>query len=120
MNETLPQAGIRADLIGSDGCEAVGITVRATAPVLALCRRLIVAGYDPALPLELWRGQVFCLQVRSIGEAAQRRLATHGVGFERLRGCEAGCTAALPMRKNAARLVPPADRPERASEAAVP
>jgi hypothetical protein len=113
-------ASVRAELFGSDGCSAVGITVSATSPVLALCRRLIAAGYDPGLPLEAWRGSVLCLRVRSIGEAAQLRVATHGGGFEHLRGCAAGCTAASPVRETAARLCPTTGRPERASEADVP
>jgi hypothetical protein len=72
------------------------------------------------LPLEVWRGPVLCLQVRSIGEAAQLRVATHGVGFERLRGCVAGCTAALPVEETPVRLFPTPGRPKRTSEAALP
>jgi hypothetical protein len=41
------------------------------APVLALCRKLIEAGHDPATPLEAWRGAILCLRIRSIGEGAQ-------------------------------------------------
>src|SRR5215471_4928981 len=98
------QAKIRAELSGSDECSALGITVSATAPVLALCRRLIADGYDPSLPLEVWRGPVLCLRVHSIGEAAQLRLATHGCGFERL----PECTAASPVREKVARPCCPA------------
>jgi Holliday junction resolvase len=65
-----PQAEIRAELIGSDECTAAGLTIRGRAPVLALCRQLIADGHDPGLPLEVWRGPVLCLRVRSIGEAA--------------------------------------------------
>ena len=111
---------IRAELIGSNRCAALGMTVSATAPVLALGSRLVAAGYDPALPLEVWRGPVLCLRVRSIGEAAQLRVATHGGGFERSRACAAGCTAVSPIRKNAARLCPTPGRPKRTSEAVVP
>jgi len=42
---------IRAALIGSDRCEAGGISVCAAAPVLALCRTL-AAGHDPGRPLQ--------------------------------------------------------------------
>jgi hypothetical protein len=111
---------IRAELIGSDECTAAGLTISGRAPVLALCRQLIADGYDPGLSLEVWRGPVLCLRVRSIGEAAQLRVATHGGGFERSRACAAGCTAALPVGENAARLTSSAQRPESASEAAVP
>ena len=113
------QAKIRAELIGSDECTAAGLTISGGAPVLALCRQLIADGYDPGLPLEVWRGPVLCLRVRSIGEAAKLRVATHGDGFERRRGCAGECTAASPVRENAVRLSPPAGRPKRTSEAAV-
>ena len=62
---------IRADLIGSNACSALGIIAHSHAPVLALCRRLIAAGHDPKKPLEAYRGNTLCLRVRSIGEAAQ-------------------------------------------------
>jgi hypothetical protein len=110
---------IRAELIGSNRCAALGMTVSATAPVMALCRQLIAAGHDPGLPLEAWRGPILCLRVRSIGEAAELRLATHGGGFERLPGYAAGCTIASPVRENAAPPCPTPDRPKRTSEAAV-
>jgi hypothetical protein len=42
------------------------------------------------LPLEASRGFTLCLRVRSIGEGARLRIATHGVGFERVPECTAG------------------------------
>ena len=93
---------IRAELSGSDTCSAAGITARANAPVLAMCRHLVAAGHDPATRLEAYRGDVLCLTVRTIGEGAQRtqgeellhrqrlararhrrREALAGVGFEK-------------------------------------
>ena len=74
---------IRAVLIGSDRCEAEGISVRAAAPVLALCRKLVTAGHDPERPLHAYRGNVLALRVRSIGEGAQLAIAGDGVGFRR-------------------------------------
>jgi hypothetical protein len=65
------QTAIRAELIGSDCCCALGITERSTTPVLTLCRRLVEAGHDPATPLEGWRGSTLCLRIRRIGEAAR-------------------------------------------------
>jgi hypothetical protein len=115
-----PQAEIRAELIGSDEGTAAGLTIRGRAPVLALCRQLIADGHDPGLPLEVWRGPVLCLRVRSIGEAAQLRVATHGLGFEHLHGCAAVCTAASPVEETPVRLCPTPGRPKRTSEAAVP
>ena len=115
-----PQAEIRAELIGSNECAAAGLTISGRAPVLALCRQLIADGHDPGLPLEVWRGPVLCLRVRSIGEAAQLRVATHGGGFERSRAYAAGCTAASPVEETPVRLCPTPGRPKRTSEAAVP
>jgi hypothetical protein len=61
---------------------AAGIEVVASrqgdAVVCALCRRLIDAGHDPALPLEVYRGSTLALRVRSIGEAAG--LTVHETG----------------------------------------
>jgi hypothetical protein len=74
---------IHAEIFGDDTATACGLTVKATAPILALCRALIAAGVDPATPLEAWRGPVLALKVRSIGEAA--RLETDGIGFKRRR-----------------------------------
>jgi hypothetical protein len=65
------QLAVRAELTGSDRCSAIGIEVRGAAPVLALCRKLVDAGHDPATPLEAWRGAVLCLRVRSIVAGAR-------------------------------------------------
>ena len=75
---------IRAELIGSDTCTAMGIIARAHAPVLTLCRLLIEAGHNPSARLEAYRGSTSCLTVRSIVEGAMLRTASHGVGFERV------------------------------------
>jgi hypothetical protein len=39
---------IKADITSVSTCVAEGITANGTAPVLALCRKLIAAGHDPA------------------------------------------------------------------------
>jgi hypothetical protein len=83
--EGFAQAPIRAELIGPDWCEAEGISARGTAPVLELCRNLVAAGYNPACPLDAWRGDTLCLRVRSIGEAAQLTVADDRHGTPRLR-----------------------------------
>jgi hypothetical protein len=63
---------IRAELIGSHACRALGITVSGrNAPVLALCRALIKAGHDPDTALEAYRGDTLCLRVRSLGKGAK-------------------------------------------------
>lgn len=61
---------IRAEIVGSDQCRAEGYTARASAPVLALCRVLVEAGFDPGRPLHVFRGATLCLTIRTIGEGA--------------------------------------------------
>ena len=93
---------IRAELIGSDCCSALGMTARSPAPVLALCRRLVEAGHDSATPLEAWRGDVLCLRIRSIGEAAQFSIEDDRHGRPRLRRWRnrpRGCGAAPLVRQ---------------------
>jgi hypothetical protein len=58
---------IRAEIIGTI-CTALGITAHGSAPVLALCRKLVEAGHDPATPLEAWRGVA---QPRPFAEPAE-------------------------------------------------
>jgi hypothetical protein len=69
---------------------------RGSAPVIALCRKLIDSGIDPATALHVYRGDILCLIVRSIGHAARLELNGHGTGFL---PAPAGGTAS-PMRQN--------------------
>jgi hypothetical protein len=62
---------VEAKLIGSTTCTARSIRVSGHAPVFALCRALIGAGYDPERPLHVYRGKTLCLRVRSIAEGAK-------------------------------------------------
>jgi hypothetical protein len=55
-------------------CSALGVTARGAAPVIKLCKKLVAAGIGPASPMHVYRGQVLCLHVRSIGEAAGLRV----------------------------------------------
>jgi hypothetical protein len=70
---------IRAQMTG-DTCRALGITTQSDSPVLALCRKLVDAGHDPSMPLEVYRGDVLALRVKSIGQGAQLRIATNSTG----------------------------------------
>lgn len=79
-----------------------------SAPVLELCRALVAAGHDPASRLDAYRGDVLCLQVRSIGEAARLEINGHGTGFKRAGG---GGTAP-PMRQTRRTLVEGPPDPE--------
>ena len=72
---------IRAELIGDDSAVAPGITARSSSPVVQLCTLLIEAGHDPAARLEIYRGEMLCLRVRSIGEGARLAISSHGSGF---------------------------------------
>jgi hypothetical protein len=81
-SQVLRQAAIRAELRGDNICDSCGITVRSSIPVLALCRKLVQAGHDPATPLEAYRGDTLCLRVRSIGEGARLQINSQGRGFE--------------------------------------
>jgi hypothetical protein len=74
---------ICAVIAGADQCEAIGHKVHASVPVLALCRKLIEAGHDPGRPLDVYRGDVLALRVRSIGEVARLSIRGDGVGFRR-------------------------------------
>ncbi len=98
MSTAEPVALIRAELVGDDTCRAWGIAVSGKAPVLAMCRRLIAAGFDPATPLEAWRGEILCLRVRWIGEGARLAVKTGEDGVPRFVLCRA---AAPPAAKAA-------------------
>jgi hypothetical protein len=84
-NTSAPQVTqtIHAQLLGVGICWACGITARAKAPVLALCRLLLKAGHDPESPLEVWRGDVLCLRAQSVGQAAQLTVDESRVRFAR-------------------------------------
>lgn len=93
---------IRATMIDADRCEAEGHSVKAAAPVLALCRKLIEAGYDPATPLHAYRGDVLALRVRSIGEGAKLTVTDSRCGTPVLRPWrdqQAGIVPSPPVRQ---------------------
>ncbi len=90
---------IRAELVGNV-CTAAGLTASGHAPVLSLARQLIATGQDATASLEVWRGDVLVLRVRSIGEAAGLTVEDDRHGRPRLRrwrdrmqGCGAGPSA---------------------------
>jgi hypothetical protein len=74
-------AVITARLDGSDTCTALGLTARSSSPVLDLSRKLVGAGYDPAIPMHIYRGDTLALRIRSIGEAARLEIRGDGIGF---------------------------------------
>jgi hypothetical protein len=72
---------ITATLSGDDRAIAEGITATGPSPILALCRKLIDAGSDPARWLYAYRGDTLALTVRSIGKAARLEVNHRGTGF---------------------------------------
>ena len=76
---------IIAELTGDDVATAEGYLAKAPAPVLALCRILVNAGFDPARPLIAYRGPVLALRVRSISEGASLVVKSDTVGTPRFR-----------------------------------
>jgi hypothetical protein len=95
LSQNFKQA-IRAELIGSNACSALGITARGHAPVLALCQLLIEAGHDPNRPLLAYRGDTLCLRVRSIAEGAALAVEDDRRGTPRFRRRRARGDGAAP------------------------
>ena len=90
---------IRAALSGNT-CTAEGLTATAAAPVLALCRRLVEAGHDPARPLHAYRGDTLALTVTSIGWGARHTVKDNSCGtpsLARFYNRPAGMLAASPI-----------------------
>jgi hypothetical protein len=56
------------------------IAVHIGSPVLALCRKLVEAGYPSSAEVECYRGETLSLRVRSIGEAAGLYVAATTTG----------------------------------------
>jgi hypothetical protein len=89
--EIVPRPHVRADLIGSTVARSSnGIVTVSQTPVLATCRRLIDAGFDPTLQLQAYRGTVSALTVRSLGEGARLEIDGEGHGFRPRRKPDAG------------------------------
>jgi hypothetical protein len=84
--DSTPQESIRAELTGSTLCTGASVKGVTSSPVLAMCRKLIEAGHDPATPLHAYRGETLCLTVRSIGEGAALEINGAGTGFRRPSG----------------------------------
>jgi hypothetical protein len=97
-----PAEPTRAEITGDHTATACGITVKARAPVLALCRRLVEAGHDPDHPLHAYRGTVLCLRIRSIGKAAKLTVKedSDGPRFVPHQDAPARRPAASPIRQN--------------------
>ena len=87
---------IQAQLVGAR-CSALGITGTGAAPCLALCHALIKHGIPPDTPLEVYRGSVLALRVRTIGEGAQLRVTDNKSGIPVFKRAELGAATAAPI-----------------------
>jgi hypothetical protein len=103
------------ELSRASACRYRDVVTRGQVPVLAMCRALIAAGYDPSRPLHVYRGKVLALTVRSIGEGARLRVNSNGVGF-----CwdSAACLQAQGLPSVASPSLDPSEANERMGEAA--
>src|SRR5215471_2572521 len=71
---------IIAQYIKSDRCGAEGLEVRANAAGLAMCRKLLEAGYDPDRPLHCFRGEVLAMEISSIAYGAKYSVSEPSTG----------------------------------------
>lgn len=62
---------VRGTIIGEDTLSVDGITLRTD--VAGMCKELLKRGHDPGERLELYRGEMLCLIVRSIAAGADPR-----------------------------------------------
>lgn len=105
---------IHADVTSSDRCSAEGFTVRGSSPVLAICRRLVAAGFDTGRSLIAFRGEMVCLVIRSIGEGAALTIDEHnGTRFAKWKPFSRSAVAP-PVRQKARAATPDRNRPPRA------
>jgi hypothetical protein len=109
------QESVSARIYGSERCHAEGFTVRGSSPVLAICRRLVEAGFDPDRPLHAYRGDLLCLVVRSIGEGANLTVKERPFGpvFETWKGFPTP-PVSPPMRQKRQAATRDRNRPPRA------
>jgi hypothetical protein len=101
------------EILGSNCAKVEGVTALGEAPVLRLCRALLKAGHDPARPLEAYRGNVLCLRVRSIAEAA-RLTVRQSTNDGRPRFVPLNSDGRPPMRSIGSAGLAPSEVPENA------
>jgi hypothetical protein len=69
----MSKAAIRARLITDTTCAAMGVTVSGGDPVRLLANRLVRDGWDPEMPMTIWRGSKPCAYVAAIGRPDQMK-----------------------------------------------
>jgi hypothetical protein len=96
---------------GTTAANAEGLSVKAASgPALALCRKLLGAGFDPNRPLHCYRAATLCLAVSSIGWDAGHTIAetpTGNLGLRRYRAPD-WAEATAPVRQTDRPATPPA------------
>jgi hypothetical protein len=71
---------IIAQFIKSNICTAEGLEVRANGPGLAMCRKLLEAGYDPHRLLHCFPGEVLAMKISSIAHGARYSVSEPSTG----------------------------------------
>src|SRR5215472_12702791 len=71
---------IIAQFVESNRCSAEGLEVRANAPGLAMCRKLLEAGYDPDRKLHCFRGETLAMKISSIAYGARYSVSEPSIG----------------------------------------
>jgi hypothetical protein len=84
---------VQAVLSGYDRAAAGSIKVRSTSPVLALCRALIAAGYNPEARLVAYRGSTAALEITKIRAGARLEISCKGAEFVPFRGARSPADA---------------------------
>jgi hypothetical protein len=88
MRHPTRKQDIIAAVEGSDLCHAAGYTVQDSSPILAMCRLLVQAGFDPQRPLLAFRGAELAMRIKSIEYGAHYAVAENQTA--RLRTAKAG------------------------------
>ena len=111
-----PLEPIRVELTGDDTAAAEGVTAKTSAgPALALCRKLIDAGFGARRQLHCYRGVTLCLTLTSIGWGARYTVAEGTTGrpfLRRYRPLDPVVVAAPVRRNDVAAISSPRRAPE--------
>jgi hypothetical protein len=87
---------VRVELIGDDRAQGFGLFAIGSAPLCALCRKLIRAGIKADLPVEAYRGAILALRASSLLAAAQLTVEDGRDGRPRFRRHRARVWASPP------------------------
>jgi hypothetical protein len=71
---------IKGEFSKSNICTAEGLEVKANAPALPMCRKLLQAGFDPERPLHCYRGETLAIKISSIRYGAKYSVSEPSTG----------------------------------------